>query len=272
METDKIYCGDCVNILNDFIDNQSIDLTVTSPPYDDLRKYHLDGELIFDHKPIIRELYRVTKKGGVVVWVVGDATIKGSETGTSFEQALFFKDIGFSIHDTMIYQKTGFSFPSSNRYHQLFEYMFVFAKGKPKTFNPICDERKLWGGSWGKTRVRDKDGGLIRRNIENEGMAGERGGDYGFKMRSNIWKIANGKGFGQRDEIAYDHPATFPEQLAKDHILSWSNEGDIILDPMCGSGTTCKIASILKRYYIGIDISDEYCKIAELRLQQQHIK
>ncbi len=263
IDINKIYTGDSIEIMGE-IEENSIDLTITSPPYDNLRDY-TTKDIPFDYKPIISELYRITKVGGVVVWVVGDATINGSETGTSFVQALYFKEIGFNIHDTMIYYKTGFNFPSNNRYHQLFEYMFVFSKGKPKTFNPICDEIKLWGGSWGKTRVRNKDGTLREAVIGNEGMAGKRG-NHGFKMRGNIWKITNSKGFGQKDKIAYKHPATFPEKLAEDHIRTWSNEGDIVLDPMCGSGTTCKMAKMTGRNYIGIDISKEYCEIARKRL------
>lgn len=263
IQINSIYIGNCIDVFKE-IDENVVDLTITSPPYDDMREY-TNNVINFDYITIINELYRITKPGGVVVWVVGDSTVNGSETGTSFKHALQFKSSGFNIHDTMIYQKTGFNFPSSNRYHQLFEYMFVFSKGKPKTFNPICDEIKLWGGSWGKTRVRKKDGTLSDRNVGNEGCAGIRG-NYGYKKRSNIWKITNSRGFGQKDKIAYEHPATFPEKLAEDHIISWSNPGDLVLDPMCGSGTVCKYACILRRNYIGIDISEKYCEIAKKQL------
>jgi len=252
----KIICGDCAKVMK-YIPDNVIDLTVTSPPYNGLRYY--EG-YHFDFYAIANELYRITKEGGVVVWVVGDATVNGSETGTSFKQALYFKDIGFNLHDTMIYEKAGFSTPSSNRYHQVFEYMFIFVKGKIKTFNPIKDRKNRWDGSWGNCSIRQKDGVLQKKDriVLDE---------YG--MRFNIWRYVSGSGFGQKDEIAYKHPATFPEQLAFDHIRSWSNEGDIVLDPMCGSGTTCKMAKKLRRKYIGIDISEKYCEIARLRVQGQ---
>jgi len=255
MEKNKIICGDCVSIMKSFPDNV-IDLTVTSPPYDCLRDYN---GFVFNYKDIAIELFRVTKQGGIVVWVVGDQTIKGSETGTSFEQALYFKSVGFNIHDTMIYQKHNFSNPSSNRYHQIFEYMFIFSKGKPKIFNPIKDRENKYITCWGRNTSRQKDGTLIERkkNINPK-----------FGMRNNIWKYNCGFGFAHKDKEAYEHPATFPEQLAVDHILSWSNEEDVILDPMCGSGTVCIVAKKLNRNFIGIDISKDYCELAERRVSK----
>jgi site-specific DNA-methyltransferase (adenine-specific) len=235
----------------------NIDMVLTSPPYDNLRTYN---GYSFDFESIAKELYRVTKDGGVVVWVVGDATIKGSETGTSFRQALYFKEIGFNLHDTMIYQKTGCAMPSHNRYLSNFEYMFIFSKGKPKIYNLIEDRKNRFPERWGKGRkVRNKDGSWSYR--ENY-KAKE------FGRRFNIWQYNNGgQGYGHSDNFAQNHPATFPEKLAKDHILSWSNEGDIILDPMTGSGTTLKMAKKNNRNYIGIEISSEYCKIAEKRIK-----
>ncbi len=228
-----VHCGDCVQFMMNNMEDEMVDATITSPPYDRLRTYE---EYEFDFEATARELFRVTKPGGVVVWVVGDAVVEGSETGTSFRQALFFQEIGFNIHDTMIYEKTGVSFPSLGRYTQLFEYMFVFSKGKPKKFHPIKDVPKRWpGGSWGRTSRRKQDGTLDTKTIRE-------GDGSGFKQRSNIWIIKNGHGFGTKDDIAYQHPATFPEQLANDHIITWSNPGDLIFDPMCGSGTTPKMA------------------------------
>ena len=255
----QIICGNCAEIMKSWPD-ECIDLTVTSPPYDDLRDYEgytFDFETF---ETIVKELYRITKPGGVVVWVVGDATINGSETGTSFKQALYAKDIGFNLHDTMIYEKAGFSNPSNNRYHQVFEYMFIFSKGRPKTFNPLKDRKNKWNGSWGNISNRQKNGILIKKEKTTCN-------EYG--MRFNIWRYTNGKGFGQKDEISYRHPATFPEQLAADHIISWSNPGDIVLDPMCGSGTTCKMALKLGRRFIGIDIAEEYCEIARKRVEAE---
>ena len=248
-----LYNGKAEIVMPD-MPNGSVDLTVTSPPYDNLRDYK---GYTFDFETIARELYRVTKQGGVVVWVVGDATVNGSETGTSFKQALYFKEIGFNLHDTMIYGKKGFSSPSLNKYHQTFEYMFIFSKGKPKTFNPLKDRKNLKDRRDGFTR-RQKDGSLK--------------GDGGtlflekYGMRYNIWIYEIGKFKVTKDEIAYKHPAIFPEELAQDHIISWSNENDIVFDPMMGSGTTGKMAMKLNRKFIGIDTALEYCEIAKSRI------
>lgn len=252
----EITCGNCIDVMKKIPDG-SIDLTVTSPPYDNLRDYK---GYTFDFESIARELYRVTKEGGVVVWVVGDQTTNGSESGTSFRQALYFKEIGFNLHDTMIYEKNGAPFPEVNRYYQCFEYMFVFSKGKPNTTNLLKDRKNKWAGSFGKRSQRLADGTLQQKDaIECE--------EYG--IRFNFWRMNGGYGYTTKDETAYAHPAMFPEVLAQDHILSWSNEGDTVLDPMCGSGTTCKMAHNFKRNYIGIDISEEYCKIARDRLSGQ---
>ena len=251
----QIIQGECVKIMRTF-PNNSIDLVVTSPPYDNLRNYK---GYSFDFENIAKELYRITKQGGVVVWVVGDAVVNKSESGTSFKQALFFKEIGFNLHDTMIYKKNGSPYPEKTRYFQNFEYMFVFSKGVPKTINLIQDRKNKWLGSWGKQSTRDKKGNLHKASkiVCKE---------YG--TRFNIWEINNGDGFSTKDKIAYEHPAIFPEALARDHIISWSNPGDTVLDPMNGSGTTTKMAKLLGRNYIGIDISEEYCNIARERLGQ----
>lgn len=238
--------------------NCFIDLTVTSPPYDNLRDYK---GYSFPFEEIAKELFRVTKQGGVVVWVVGDATVNGSETGTSFKQALYFMQCGFNLHDTMIYQKNGAAYPAgknSNRYSNVFEYMFVFSKGKPKTKNLIKDKPNKWAGSstFGESTNRQKDGSL---KSSGKRVVGE------FGYRDNIWQINNGKGFGS-DDIAIKHPAIFPEQLANDHIISWSNDGDLIYDCFMGSGTVAKMAIINKRNWIGSEISKEYCDIIEQRI------
>src|SRR3990167_4707447 len=240
------------------VSDKSIDLILTSPPYDNLRHYK---GYKFQFESIVKELFRVTKEGGVCVWIVKDATIEGSETGTSFKQALYFMQTGFKLHDTMIYNKKNLTFPHPNRYHDTFEYMFVFSKGKPKTTNLISDRENKYGGSttWGDKTQREKDGSLTnkgKRKIEELGV------------RFNVWTYTTGKGHHTKDEYAFEHPAMFPEQLAEDHILSWSNEGDLILDPMVGSGTTCKIALKNGRKFIGIEISKEYCMIARKRISQ----
>ena len=243
-----IYYENCLDTMAR-IEDGSIDLTVTSPPYDNLRSYN---GYSFDFEAVAKELYRITKDGGVVVWVVGDATIDGSETGTSFRQALFFKEIGFNLHDTMIYQKHNFSNPSSNRYHQIFEYMFVFSKGKPKTFNALKDRPNVEAGkigSWGKNTSRQVDGTMVER---------KRKMNTEFGMRYNIWRI--------KTEMKPLHPAPFPEELARDHVLSWSNPGDVVYDPFMGSGTTAKVAIETGRKYLGSEISSEYWEIAQKRI------
>ena len=256
----EIIHGDCLDVMKG-MESESIDLTVTSPPYDNLRTYN---GYTFDFEGIAKELFRITKQGGVVVWVVGDATIKGSETGTSFKQALYFKEIGFNLHDTMIYEKTGCPFPESNRYYPIFEYMFVLSKGKPKTTNLIKDRINKHSGSKiaRKTHARMPDGSL-KMNSAMKNDPNRRITEYG--VRYNIWRISNAHGVGGDSR---NHPAPFAQQLAEDHILSWSNEGDIILDPMCGSGTTLKMAKKNNRRYIGIEISEAYCEIARKRLAE----
>lgn len=250
----KIHNEDCLDTMAAMSD-KFIDLTLTSPPYDNLRSY---TGYSFDFEHSAQELHRVTKEGGVLVWVVGDATINGSETGTSFKQVLFFKECGFRLHDTMIYEKSGVT-PSTNRYFPCFEYMFILSKGKPKTFNPICDRKNKWRERWGKTRARRNVDGTLGKEYESR-KAPE------FGMRRNIWKYVQGGGYGSDDKIAYDHPAIFPEKLAEDHILSWSNEMDLIYDPFMGSGTTAKMARLNKRRYIGSEISPKYCAIAKRRM------
>lgn len=254
LELNKTYNMDCLEGLK-LLDDNSIDLTVTSPPYDNLRTYN---GYSFDFENIAKELSRVTKDGGVVVWVVNDSTINGSESGTSFKQALYFKEIGFNLHDTMIWNKGSFAFPSKNCYHQVFEYMFVFSKGKPKVLNFIKDRKNLYVGDRGASG-RNKNG------VRNKGKSTVRD-EYG--KRFNIWNYPIGGGHCTKDKIAYQHPAIFPEQLANDHIISWSNENDIVLDPFMGSGTTAKMAKLNNRNYIGFEISKEYCDIAEERLKE----
>lgn len=258
MELNKIYCENCVTTMEAMPDN-FIDLTVTSPPYDGLRDYN---GYSFDFEPIARNLFRITKIGGVVVWVVGDAVVDGSETGTSFRQALYFMECGFNLHDTMIYKKQSPAYPASqksNRYGQVFEYMFVFSKGQPKTYNLLKDKKNRWAGhkSFGTVSERLKSGELRERQYNDIG-------EYGYRF--NVWEYLAGYGNSTNDEIAFEHPATFPEKLAADHIHTWSNAGDIVYDPFTGSGTTLKMAHIQNRSFIGSEISIEYFTMANKRL------
>jgi site-specific DNA-methyltransferase (adenine-specific) len=235
------------------MEDNFIDLTVTSPPYDNLREYK---GYSFKFEDIAKELYRVTKEGGVVVWVVGDATINGSESLTSFKQAIYFvEQCGFNLHDTMIYWKN--SAPINYmRYEPAFEFMFVISKGKPKTFNAIF-EKKTWKDKrLVKATKRNKDGSFVL------GFASQKE----IKIADNIWYYNVGGGHVTKDKEAYKHPAIFPEKLAEDHIISWSNEGDLVYDCFGGSGTVAKMACKWQRNWILSEISEEYCKIAEKRI------
>lgn len=258
MQTNCIKCCDNVEGLRCLPDN-CIDLTVTSPPYDNLRAYQ---GFSWDFDALASELYRVTKPGGVVVWIVNDATINGTETGTSFRQALAFKSLGFNIHDTMIYAKhnpppTG----GPKRYAQSFEYMFVFTKGSPKTFHPLTEPRRNACNDKRTKRVksftRKADGTTDRRLVAI---------NQNDPKRRNVWTYLVGGGNTTSDKYAYQHPAMFPEQLAADHIISWSNPGDVVLDPFLGSGTTAKMAVLNGRRYIGFEISADYVEIAKRRI------
>jgi site-specific DNA-methyltransferase (adenine-specific) len=249
LELNKIYNMDCVEGMKK-LDDGCVDLTVTSPPYDNLRTYK---GFTWDFEAVARELFRVTKDGGVVVWIVNDATIDGSETGTSFRQALYFKEIGFNLHDTMIWHKSHcFNFGSNYCYRQAFEYMFVFSKGRPKSINFIRDMPAKLGGHVHDGVTHKKDGERVYRN--SSFVIDE------YKKRENVWDILPAT-------VNNGHHAVFPEQLANDHILSWSNEGDIILDPFMGSGTTAKMALLNNRKFIGFELAEEYWKIGNNRVE-----
>ena len=259
MEVNKIYCENCIDTMARMPDG-FVDLTVTSPPYDGLRTYN---GYSFPFKDIAKELFRVTKDGGVVVWIVGDATVKGSETGTSFKQALYFKECGFNLHDTMIYKKNN-PIPNANtRYNQSFEYMFVFSKGKPKAINllrqPYKETTKKRNKYAIKIGFRQPDGEFKDRHSQP---------NIGDRVMDNVFYYTVGTGNSTKDNFAFKHPAIFPEQLANDHITSWSNENDIVYDPFAGSRTTAKMAILNKRNYIGSEISKEYCEIAEKRINE----
>ena len=249
----KLMLGDCLDRMKEIPDG-SVDLTVTSPPYDNLRSYNGNNEQWGEHvwKAVLAELYRITKDGGVVVWVVGDATIKGSETGTSFKQALYAMECGFNLHDTMIYEKSQACFGSNNCYLQAFEYMFILSKGKPKTLNFIRDRANKRSGvesmSVGGLSVDGVKASRIKKEMKAVGK------------RKNIWEYGVGGG-------KTGHPAVFPEKLAHDHIISWSNEGDTIFDPFMGSGTTGKMAKLLNRRFIGVELDQDYFAIAKQRIE-----
>ena len=255
----QLYNGDCLEILKN-IPDCSVDLTVTSPPYDNLRTYNgnIDQWNFEKFKSIAKELYRVTKQGGVVVWVVADATINGSETGTSFRQALWFMDCGFNLHDTMIYKKT--KFPpidptTAYRYTGCFEYMFVFSKGKPKCCNYIKEKCKHAGKRAVSYQRSENDKLRYDRKEKNKNHIVN---DY--KIKCNVWEYASCSVKG--------HPAPFPEQLANDHIVSWSNDGDTVLDCFMGSGTTGKMSVLNNRNFIGMELDEGYFNIAKKRIEE----
>ncbi len=261
LELDKIHCGDNCDLLGQ-LPRECIDLVVTSPPYDDLRTY---GGHTWDFEKVANELFRVTKDGGAVVWIVADATINGSETGTSFRQALYFKEIGFNLHDTMIYAKAniGMYDPRNKRYKSAFEYMFVFSKGTLTTYNPIKDKPTINPGrALSRSNGRTSKG--VIRKAQRPSII-----QAAFQDRFNIWEYYTGNNLSIRGAEVIRHPAVFPEQLATDHILSWSNPGDLVLDPFSGSGTTAKAAKELGRRFLGLEINPEYCAIAERRIAQE---
>ena len=254
-ERNSIYVGASETMMQELPDG-CIDLTVTSPPYDNLRSYN---GFVLDWHKVIEQLYRVSKPGGVVVWVVADATVNGSETGTSFRQALWAMECGFRLHDTMIYAKDGAPPLNHNRYEQEWEYVFVFSKSSPKTFNPITERSRNAG-------VRDSG---TRRNSGKDALGQKHGAGRVCapkKVKGNVWRYGVGYRKTTSDKHAYDHPAIFPEALACDHIISWSNPGDLVLDPFMGSGTVAKMAMQNGRDYLGFDISEEYVELAKKRV------
>lgn len=246
-----LYVADCVEFM-DSMPSDCVDLAITSPPYDNLRDYK---GYRFDFSAIAQGLFKVIKPGGVIVWVVGDR-INGGKSLTSFRQGLYFQEIGFNVHDVMIYQKKNTPFMRANAYTNCYEFMFVLSKDKPKTFNPIKEKTVRKGF---EMLVHNKKADGINKKVLKE-LKSE-------KTKTNIWQYAVGLGGTTSDKLAFQHPAMFPEKLARDHILSWSNEGELVFDPMCGSGTTCKMAFLNKRKYLGIDISAEYIEIAKARLK-----
>ncbi len=262
IEINKTYNENCLITMNNILNN-FIDLIITSPPYDEMRTYNKSTENFnnysFNFENIARELFRVIKQGGVMVWVVNDSSKNGNESGNSFRQALYFKEIGFNLFDTMIYSKPCRGAVGSNKgYWQSFEYMFVFSKGTPKTINLIKDRENKESRKGDNGTKRLKNGELI--NTKRKGYD-EMG------RRTNIWEYNIGKNHSTKDVIAFEHPAIMPEKLVEDHIISWSNENDLVYDPFMGSGTVAKMSILNKRNYIGSEINKDYCDIIEKRLK-----
>ena len=264
IEINKVYQGDSAELMKEIPDN-FIDLTVTSPPYDNLRDYK---GYSFDFETIAKELYRVTKSGGVVVWVVNDSTVNGSESGTSFRQALFFMSVGFNLHDTMIYAKKNYVPLTHNRYEQQFEYMFVFSKRKPNTFNPLMIKSVSAGSKkhMGYVVATTKENSSMRSGRDETVIIKE------YKYRPNIFFYSVGSNQSTKERYVFEsHSAVFPEQLAYDMIHSWSNKKDLVFDPFAGSGTTLKMAKLMNRTYLGFEIAEEYIPIIIKRLGQETV-
>ena len=256
LRTERIIVGECASVMRQEFPDDCVDLIVTSPPYDDLRCY---GGYDFDCDAIGRQMLRVLRPGGVAVWIVGER-VKDGRTCSSFEQGLAFRDMGFRMHDLMVYQKLNTPFMRKNAYTQAHELMFVLSKGAPTTFNPLTCPTKQTG---------------VRMTVYGRGADGDnskrRPVKYAArKTRTNVWAYATGLSNTTRDKFCFGpdgHPAMFPEALARDHILSWSNPGDLVLDPMCGAGTTLKMASLHDRRWVGIEISHDYAGLAERRVK-----
>ena len=256
LKLNTIYNENCIDTMASMPDN-FVDLVITSPPYDDMRKY--SGNDFDEFEDIASELYRIVKDGGIVVWIISDQTKKGNESGTSFKHALHFKQIGFDLFDTMIYLKPPRGATGNNKtYWQTFEYMFILSKGTPKTINLLFDRENKDARNGDNGTKRLYDGSLKKL---------KRGGYAKIGRRTNVWQYNIGNGHSATDNIAYEHPAIFPEKLAEDHILSWSNKGDLVYDPFMGSGTTAKMAFLNKRVFLGSEISKDYYIIAKKRMK-----
>ena len=254
VETSRIVQGDCVKVMRGFADG-CIDLVVTSPPYDNIRDYK---GFKFEFPPVATELFRAIKPGGVCVWVVQDSKVNCSMTLSSMRQAIVFNDAGWNVHDVMIYLKDSCPFPRRNQYQPVWEYMFVFSKGAPKTFNPIRKGNKQIKNLAKRTTYRQKDGSLKRCKPYTAPVT---------SVEHNVFYYPMGYNRTTKDDFAYEHPAMFPEALARDQIVSWSNRGDVVLDPFAGAGTTLKMAEETGRQWIGIDISADYCNVAMQRIK-----
>jgi DNA modification methylase len=246
-----ILCGDSADELAT-LSAGSAHLAVTSPPYDRLRTYGGDCEWDFERTAV--ELFRVLCAGGVLCWNVGDSVVSGAETLTSCKQKIFFVErCGFRVHDTMIWHKRNFSNPESVRYHQVFEYVFVLSKGKPRVFNPIKDKPNVQAGRVGCNGVNT----FIKRDGTRSTRTTHVTQEFG--MRGNVW-VGNTRG---QEEFCkkLPHPAMMPRWLARDLIISFSNPGDLVVDPFGGSGTTVQEALELGRSALLIDSNPSFCDL-----------
>jgi DNA modification methylase len=261
MEINRVYNENCLDTMGG-MPNNFCDMVLTSPPYDDLRAYK---GYSFEFEKIAAELFRVLKVGGVVVWVVSDKTVNGSESGTSFKQALYFKEIGFKLYDTMIFQKSYIP-KTHRRYEQAFEYMFVLLKGeKPNAFNPIMQDNLKFGKK--KSRGKNEATARLEKTSASAGVLKSAGTLTKEKsIAPNVFYYPVGYNLTSKDKITFQHPAPFPEKLAEDQIYSWSDIGNLVYDPFGGSGTTAKMSQLLGRNFVLSEISSDYAQLAEKRL------
>ncbi len=253
MKYNRIECCDCVDGVRSLAAG-SVPLTVTSPPYDRIRKF-----APFDFEALAHELFKVTCDGGVLVWVVGDQIVDGSETGTSFRQALFFKEVGFRLHHTMAFASSGTYLVTRTRYGSALQYMFVFSKGRPRTIRLIRDKPNKYAGQ--QQNVPHGRDDRNRNRYRSQPVKK-------FGLRPAFWVIATGKSVTTKDDYAYEHDAVMPESIARDHILTWSKPGELVLDVFVGSGTTAKMAALHGRKYLGFDIEKKWCDLAERRVRE----
>lgn len=235
-----------------------IDLTLTSPPYDWIRDYNGTFDPAkFPFVRIAEELYRITAPGGVVLWITRDQQQDCCESGTSAKQMLYFKNIGFNVQ-TMIVD----SISARHRrycYGMPPQFCFVLSKGRPKAFHPIRDKPNTEPGRIKSWSARNRDG-RIRKGKPKEIPK------YG--RRSHIWLYPTGFGLVSDDPLPRNAPAPMVETVAGDLMLSYSNPGDLILDPMAGLGTTGKVAVKLNRQFIGFERVRKYCDVANDRVRQ----
>ncbi len=259
MGANRIINADCIKATARLPAN-SIDLVMFSPPYDGIRDYKKGW--IFDFPALGKNLYRLVKDGGVCAVVINDGTQDFAKSLTSFRLVLNWCDTaGWRLFETCIYQRDGN--PGAwwkRRFRVDHEYIFLFLKGKkPKTFDkePLMVPSKHAGRIYSGT---DRLTSGKFKKIDHKPVKR-------MKCRGTVWKYPTSNTEGNRTKL--QHPATYPDPLAQDIIQCFSEPGDTVLDPMCGSGTTCVMAMKMKRQYMGIDINEEYCQIARKRLWQE---
>ena len=250
----ELVNGDCAAVLPGL---PPADLILTSPPYDGMREYGgYNGA--FDFGAIAAACVANLAPGGVLVWVVGDQIIDGGESGTSFRQALGFKALGLTLHQTLFFEAAHYRPIDKSRALRGVQYMFVFAKGSPMVANIPIDRPNVKAGMRVTRSYAPGKSLNGSRNPASDRV--KRIADFG--RRGPIWRYATECGSDM------GHPAAFPYALASDHIVCWTNPGDLVIDPMVGSGTTLRAAADLGRRAIGIEINPEYCDLIRRRLAQ----